>query len=192
MLRGRFSVALLLSVLASQLALAEEFAVFPDRRELRSPDGRFVICSVEHPAPRGEFSGIFRTLILKEISTGTERNLYNYIGRVGVAWSDSNVLIVTDYASKRTARALVFRVDRPNEYVIINKPHLMSQLQEERRVHLERNDHVYLEVSRIEGNSLVLRVWGYGARDPNGFRFQCAYPLDEGELLCRDVNGDPK
>ena len=186
MLGGRLSLVVL-TLLVCQLAFAEQFAVFPDRQELRSPDGRFVVRSVEHPTTRGELSGLFRALILEEVATGVQRNLYNYVGRVGVAWSGSNVLIVTDYASKRTARALVFRLDRPNEYLVIDKPHLMAQLQEGRRAQLERNDHVYLEVSRIEGNSLVLRVWGYGARDPDGFRFQCAYPLDEGELSCQDV-----
>jgi hypothetical protein len=190
MLRGRLSLALL--TLVCQLAVAEQFAVFPDRRELRSPDGRFVVRSVEHPTTRGEFSGLFRALILEEVATGVEHDLYNYIGRVGVAWSGSNVLIVTDYASKRTARALVFRLDRPNEYLVIDKPHLMAQLQEGHRAQLERNDHVYLEVSRIEGDSLVLRVWGYGVRDPDGFRFQCAYPLGEGELSCQDVIGERK
>jgi len=179
-------------VFACSPAKAEQFAVFPDRQELWSPDAKFVIRSVEHQAARGEFSGLFRSLVMEEAATGSTRNLYNYVGRVGVAWSGNNFVIVTDYASKRTARALIFRLDRPNEYLAIDKPHLLTQLHDERRAQLEHNDHVYLEVSRIDGSALVLRVWGYGAHDPNGFRFQCAYDLNEGNVSCREkIGGSP-
>jgi hypothetical protein len=37
----------ILVVFACSVALAEQFAVFPDRKELRSPDGKFVIRSVD-------------------------------------------------------------------------------------------------------------------------------------------------
>jgi hypothetical protein len=188
---SRFSFFLVL-VFACGLVKAEQFAVFPDRQELRSPDAKFVIRSVEHKAARGEFSGVFRSLVMEEADTGSVRTLYNYVGRVSVAWSGNNFVIVTDYASKRTARALIFRLDRPDEYLVIDKPHLLPQLHDERRVQLERNDHVYLEVSRIDGTALVLRVWGYGAHDPAGFRFQCAYDLNEGTASCREkIGGGP-
>ena len=165
---------------------AEQFAVFPERAELRSPNGQFVIRTVEHAAVRGEFSGVFRSLVIEELATGSVHEIYKYVGRVGVAWSGDNFVIVTDYVSKKTARALVFRLDRPDEYVVIDKAHLLTQVHDERRAQLERNDHVYLEVARIEGNTLMLRVWGYGTQDPQGFRFQCAYDLNEGTASCRE------
>jgi hypothetical protein len=52
---------------------AEDFAVFPDRKELRSPDGRYVIRSVEHTGQAQEITGVFRTLVLQEVSTGRSR-----------------------------------------------------------------------------------------------------------------------
>lgn len=171
---------------------AEDFAVFPDRKELRSPDGRYVIRSVEHTGQAQEITGVFRTLVLQEVSTGRSRGLFNYLGPVGVAWSGNNFVIVTEYVSKKTSRALVLRLDRPNEYQVIDKPHLAMQLHDERRAQLERNDHVYVEVSRIDGIVLTLRVWGYGAHDPQGFRFQCAYDLAVGTASCRErVGGGP-
>ncbi|MGC2194903.1 MAG: hypothetical protein WA628_09510 [Terriglobales bacterium] len=179
-------VGVLLAVLiASSLACAEQFAVFPDHKELRSPDGRFVIRSVDHVARPGEFTGVFRSLVLEDAATGSARGLYNYLGRVGVAWSGSNFVIITDYVSKKTARALVFRIDQPGEYLVIDKPHLAARIPDELRAQLERNDHVYLEVSRIEGTALTIRVWGYGVRDPQGFRFLCTYDLNEGATSCR-------
>lgn len=181
--------ALLAVLIASSLVCAEQFAVFPDRKELRSPDGRFIIRSVDHVAGPREFSGVFRSLVLEEAATGSSRELYNYLGRVGVAWSGSNFVIVTDYASKKTARALVFRIDQPGEYLIIDKPHLAARIPYELRVQLDRNDHVYLEVSRIDGTVLTLRVWGYGVHDPQGFRFLCSYDLNGGATSCRPSAG---
>jgi hypothetical protein len=169
---------LLVLFFAMSTACAEQFVVFPDRKELHSPDGRFVIRSVEHVAGPSEFSGVVRSLSLVDVTTGVSRGLYHYLGRVAVGWSGNNFLIVTDYASKRTSRALVFRMDRPNEYTVIDKPHLAAKASAQLRARLEGNDHVYLEVSKIEVGILTLRVWGYGARDAQGFRFLCAYDLN--------------
>lgn len=47
---------------------------------------------------------------------------------------------------------------------------------------LEGNDHVFVEASRLEGDTLFLRVWGYGRRDPKGFRWRCEYRLHAGAL----------
>ena len=102
-------------------------------------------------------------------------------------WRDAARPLVTDYVNKKTARALVFRIDRPDEYLVLDKTNLAARIPDERRIQLERNDHAFLEVSRIEGSMLTLRVWGYGAPDPRGFRFQCAYELDQGTTTCRDM-----
>ena len=177
----------ILVVFACSLAQAEQFAVFPDRKELRSPDGKFVIRSVDHVPQPHEFSGLFRSLFLENTADGSARELYHYVGRVGVAWSGNSFIIVTDYVSKKTARALVFRLDRPDEYLVLDKPGLAARIPGERRTQLERNDHVFLEVSRLEGSLLTLRVWGYGAHDPQGFRFHCVYELDQGTTTCRDT-----
>jgi len=183
----RFIRAWMVVVLTCSAVFAEQFAVFPDRKELRSPDGKFVIRSVDYAPRPHEFSGLFRSLILQNTTDGSARELYHYVGRVGVAWSGNNFLIVTDYVSKKTARALVFRIDRPDEYLVLDKPSLAARIPEERRVQLERNDHAFLEVSLIEGSGLTIRVWGYGAHDPQGFRFQCTYELDQGTTACRDI-----
>jgi hypothetical protein len=174
-------------ILTCSVVFADQFAVFPDRKELRSPDGKFVIRSVDYAPRLHEFSGLFRSLIVENAADGSARELYHYVSRVGVAWSGNNFIIVTDYVNKKTARALVFRVDRPDEYLVLDKPSLAARIPDDRRVQLERNDHAFLEVSRIEGSVLILRVWGYGAHDPQGFRFQCTYELDQGTTTCRDI-----
>ena len=97
----RFIRAWLVVVLTCSAVFAEQFAVFPDRKELRSPDGKFVIRSVDYAPRPHEFSGPFRSLILQNTTDGSARELYHYVGRVGVAWSGNNFLIVTDYVKRR-------------------------------------------------------------------------------------------
>jgi hypothetical protein len=51
--------AFVVTFLLTALAGAQQFATFPDRPELRSPDGRFLIRSVDHAAGPSDFSGVF-------------------------------------------------------------------------------------------------------------------------------------
>jgi hypothetical protein len=61
---------------------------------------------------------------------------------------------------------------------------LIRLLPAELRPALRDNDHVFVEGSRVEQNTLQLTVWGYGQHDPNGFRHRCEYNLIEGSLSC--------
>jgi len=103
--------AFVVAILLVAPAGAQRFSTFPDRSELRSPDGRFLIRSVDHAASPSDFSGLFRSLVVEEPRSGRSWALYNYVGRVAVAWSGNRFIIVTDYVSKRTSRALVFAID---------------------------------------------------------------------------------
>jgi hypothetical protein len=177
-------------LLAAQVG-AQQFTTFPDRPELRSPDGRFLIRSFDHAAGPSDFSGVFRSLILEELPSGRSWALYSYVGRVAVAWSENRFIIVTDYVNKRTSRALVFAIDSrvdpfTVEQVTLDKVQLARLVPSEQNVHLLANDHVFVEVTRVEGGALILRVWGYGARDPKGFRLACQYDLRAGTAACKE------
>jgi hypothetical protein len=187
-----FVVAFLLAAQAG----AQQFTTFPDRPELRSPDGKFLIRNVDHAAGPSDFSVVFRSLILEEVPSGRSWELYNYVGRVAVAWSGNRFIIVTDYVSKRTSRALVFAIGSRTgdsrgdpfavEQVTLDKVQLSRLVPSEQNVHLLANDHVFLEVTRVEGGALILRVWGYGARNPKGFRLACQYDLRAGTAACKE------
>jgi hypothetical protein len=161
----------------------------PGPQELRSPEGRFLILSVDQGRGKSDFSGVFRTLVLEDVSSGESRKLYDYIGRVVVAWSGNNCIIVTDYASKRTSRARVFATDPSVAPVALNKVQLARLLPEMLSEHLLKNDHVYVEVVRVEGSLLMVRVWGYGALDLNGFRWNCQYELNQTTADCKEIGG---
>jgi len=191
---GHICASVVVLLLATQVALAEQFSIFPDRPELLSPDGRFRIRSVDHVARPSDFSGVFRSLILEDVASGNTLEFYSYVGRVAVAWSGNNFIIVTDYVSKRTSRVLVFSIDsRADRFAMdkvqLNKVELAALLPSEQKTHLLENDHVYLEVSRVEGSVLILQVWGYGSRDPKGFRLSCHYDLHEGNAACTEKGG---
>jgi len=178
------SIALLLVSLAASSLSGEQFIMFPDRKELRSPDGQYVVRSVDHVARPGKFTGVFRTLIVEEVSTGRVRKLYDYVGRVAVAWSGNDFILVTDYVNKKTSKAIVLPVAPDRDGLVVDKTQLIPLLPEEQHVRLEQNDHVFVEASSAEGRALKLRVGGYGRHDAAGFRYSCQYDLILGTAVC--------
>src|SRR5215471_8667823 len=85
-------IPILLLALVFPRASAEQFTLFPDRKEMHSPDGRFVVRSVERTAALHQFSGVFRTLVLEEVAAGRVRKLYDYVGHVAAAWSGNEFI----------------------------------------------------------------------------------------------------
>ena len=91
---------------------------------------------------------------------------------------------MTDYVNKKTSRAIVFPVAPDRDGLVVDKTQLIALLPEEQHVRLEQNDHVFVEVSSVEGRALKLRVWGYGRHDAAGFRYSCQYDLILGTAVC--------
>ncbi len=170
-------------------SFAGQFVVFPKAGELVSPDGRYVVRNAERGNPGGEFVGTFRSLWLFEVATGRSRKLCDYVGVAAVGWSGADFVVVTQYLSKRTSRALVFPMPGRGEPVLLDQPTLIRMVPPELRETLRKNDHVFVEGSKVEGETLYLRVWGYGQHDANGFRWGCEYSLREGAIACKEEHG---
>ena len=170
-------------------AHAAPFVVFPKAGRLPSPDGRFAVRNSEREAPLTEFSGAFHSLFLEETASGRTRKLCDYVGVAAVGWAQNDSIIVTQYLSKRTSRALIFAADASREPVVIDQPLLVNLVPVSLRPQLRENDHVFVEASGVEGEMLTLRVWGYGKHDANGFRWRCVYRLVEGGITCDEGNG---
>ena len=171
------------------VAHAGPFVVFPKAGQLPSPDGRFVVRNAAREAPLSEIVGRFQSLMLEETATGHSRKLCDYLGVAAVAWAKSKFIIMTQYVSKRTSRALVFVADDSREPVVIDQPLLAKLVPVNLRPQLRENDHVFVEVSRVEGDTLTLGVWGYGKHDANGFRWRCEYSLPTGGISCAETPG---
>jgi hypothetical protein len=167
---------------------ASRFVVFPKAGELPSPDGRFVVRNADRDASASEFVGTFHALWLVEIATGRSRKLCDYLGVAAVAWSNDTFIVVTEYAAKRTSRALVFSATDPGYSVALSKSTLTRVVGPELRASLEGNDHVFVEASRVEDHILHFRVWGYGQHDASGFRWHCEYGMRDGAVFCDEVH----
>jgi hypothetical protein len=186
--RMMLGVAVVVAIVIVQ-ADANPFVVFPKAAELVSPDGRFVVRNEENRDVGSDFVGTFRSLWLVEVTTGRSRKLCDYIGVAAVAWSNNDFLVITQYLNKKTSRALVFSAAGPEDPVMLDMPTLIRLVPAELRATLRANDHVFVEGSRVEGETLHLRVWGYGQHDGNGFRWRCEYGLREGGFSCTEQQG---
>lgn len=175
--------------IATLAALASPFVVFPMASELVSPDGRFAVRSVESPRAETDFVRTFQSLWLFEVATGRSRKLCDYLGVASAAWSSNDFLVVTQYVSKRTSRALVFSAVSAQDPILLDKTTLIRLLPVELRPALQDNDHVFVEGSRVEQETLHLTVWGYGGHDANGFHYRCEYALREGSITCIKERG---
>ena len=187
MTRGRtlFGVAAVIAILAVQ-ALAAPFVVFPQAVQLPSPDGRFVVRNADTERPPSAFVGTFHSLWLVETATGRSRKLCDYVGVAAVAWSGNNLLLINQYLSKRTSRAMVFSPSSQDP-VVLDKPTLITLVAVEQRDTLRGNDRVFIEALRVEGENLVFSVWGYGAHDASGFHWACQYALENGAVTCTEA-----
>lgn len=170
------------------VAQAAPFVVFPKAGQLPSPDGRFVVRNIDRKAPLSEYVGTFHSLVLEDTASGLSRELCEYVGVAAVAWAKNDFIIVTQYVSKRTSRALVFVADNSRDPVVIDKALVTNLVPLNLRPQLRENDHVFVEGSRVEGETLTLRVWGYGQHDANGFRWRCEYNLLESGISCEETN----
>jgi hypothetical protein len=168
-------------------AYAAPFAMFPQVHQLASPDGRFVVYNADPAAHTSEYVGTFHSLYLEETASGRRRKLCDYVGIAAVAWAPNDSLILTEYLSKHTSRALIFAADGSREPIVIDQPTLTTMVPINLRPQLRENDHVFVEASHVDGEKLTLRVWGYGKQDANGFRWHCEYVLIEGTISCDET-----
>lgn len=167
-------------------AQAASFVVFPKAGQLASQDGRFVVRNSDPVVPSTEYVGTFHSLFLEDIATGRSRKLCDYVGVAALAWTKDDVLVMTEYLSKRTSRALIFAGDNSRDTIVIDQPLLTTLVPVDLRPQLRENDHVFVEAFLVEGQTLILRVWGYGKHDANGFHWRCEYGLREGAISCQE------
>jgi len=165
-------------------AVASPFVVFPKAEQLASADGRFVVRNVDPEGATGAFVGTFHSLWLTDSATGSSRKLCDYLGVAAVGWSSQDLLIVTQYVGKKNSRVLVYSALGDEGPAMLDEHALIGMVQIEDRETLRGNDHVFIEGSSVEGETLRLRVWGYGFHDPNGFRWNCMYSLANGGISC--------
>jgi hypothetical protein len=171
------------------LTHAAPFVVFPKAGQLPSQDGRFVVRNADREAPLSEYVGTFHSLYLGDTVSGASRKLCDYVGVAAVAWTKNDFIIVTQYVSKYASRALIFNAADARDPVVIDKQLLTNLVPVSLRPQLRENNHVFVEASQVDGETLKLHVWGYGKHDAHGFRWLCEYNLIEGGISCEKRPG---
>lgn len=185
-LRAWIPVAVAIVILTLLVcAHAAPFVLFPKASQLASPDGRFLVRNQERSGSEKEFIGTSHSLWLIESASGRSRKLCDYLGVAAVAWSNNDFLVVTEYVAKKTSRAWIFSANGQRDPVLLDKVTLTRMVPPELRPVLRENDHVFVEASRAENETVQLRAWGYGLHDPRGFRWSCTYSMREGSIFCR-------
>jgi hypothetical protein len=184
-MRPRITLALSITIATLVVsAHAAPFVLFPKAGQLESPDGRFVVRNQEHGGSDKDFVGISHSLWIVKAATGRSRKLCDYLGVAAVAWSGNDFVVVTEYVARKTSRAWVFPAAGQNDPVLLDKSTLIRLVRPDLRAALRENDHVFVEASRVEGETVHFRVWGYGPHDAQGFRWSCAYAMREGSISC--------
>jgi hypothetical protein len=168
----------------SILAQALPYALFPKAGQLPSLDGRFVVRNVDPVANASEYVGTFHSLFLEDTASRRTRKLCDYVGVAAVAWTKNNLLIMTEYLGKHTSRVRIFPADESSDLAVIDQSLLSRVGPVDLRPQVRENDHVFVEASQVEGETLAIGVWGYGKHDPNGFRWRCQYSLLETTISC--------
>ncbi len=175
-------------LLAAHASAAGPFVLFPQTHELISPDGRAILRNVDAEHPAQDFVGTFHTLWLTDTATGRTRKICDYVGLAAAAWSGNDYVLVTQYLSKKSSRALVFAAHFDQDPIVLDVTLLSRTAPDELRDQLAKNDHAFVEVSRFENNVLSVRVWGYGRHDPTGFRWNCEYATQPGTVTCTNAH----
>jgi hypothetical protein len=188
-----FACFVLILIPSALLGLGEKFATFPNAaNELPSPNGRFIVRSIGYGAAPGTISGKFHALVLETRETGKSRKLCDYLGKVMVSWAADDVLFVNDYYTARGSRVLVFVTDETIPPLVIDRNLMVKFLDPITSRHLLRNNHVFIAAYKLEGDTLALRLWGYGTQDAKGFILSCDYSLERNTASCRESSGTPK
>jgi len=177
-------ISLLLAVPATLQAASVSFVIFPKASRLVSPSGRFVVESREREGSASQYIGMFHSLWLTDVATGRSRKLLDYIGLAAVSWSSDDWIVITEYLSKKTSRAMVIAVARPAASVVLDVPALIQMIVVDWRDSLRANDHIFVEAAQLDGEIFHFRVWGYGQHDPNGFHWDCEYSMPQERVAC--------
>jgi hypothetical protein len=143
---------------------------FPAQSEAASPDGRYVVFSIE--------SGTvpYHSVFLQDMWQlyKTPRKLLNYDRSIVLLWRyDSKLFAVTDYFGSDSPRCSIFSVDEkvpPIQVLDVLSHQLSADTWRQLEGRLS-NHRAYVEAVEWETKSLMVKITlsGYGNADPKGF-----------------------
>lgn len=145
-----------------------------------SPDGRHILINVDSKTKEQTVSlEGNHALYLQDLVTGDIQKLYSYDRRVDVLWSPSGTkLLINDYAESDFSKAIVFFA-YDNKHRIDLEEEFMKQMPNNETIF--GNHHVYIIGTKwLDENELLIKVYGYGDVDQDGFTLWYQYTIGDG------------
>jgi hypothetical protein len=178
-------------VLCSTNVYAQDMAIsFDKANTIYSPSHIYMINHTLHEVyyddPR--FYECEHSLFIKNVQTNKVRKLYKYNRFVTILWSrDEKNLAVIDYGGSDFANCLIFpltsQLNKPIKPISIFDE-LKQQMPTNKTIFKQVDDpdhlnhHVYITCNKwLNTNTVLIKIYGYGDFDPNGFTLWYKYTL---------------
>jgi hypothetical protein len=160
-------VALILAGLAlvATPSLGQVYRRFPGTKsELVSPDGRYILQSVDHDEEP------YHSIVLKNETSGKTRKICDYERRVSVVWSaDSSHFALNNYAGSDYTETNILAVDETVPKIDVQNEILRHDRLLRERVTLVGWGHDYFGVVRwLDPERVVVHHWGHNDDPPLG------------------------
>lgn len=189
-----FLLVLVLSI-TSISAAKDEVARFPlGGSSLLSPNKQYLLENVNYDVSSEDQDS--HALFLKNLKTGVQEKIYSYPRGVDAVWSaQGNILAVTDDAGSDNADCILFFPgDKTSKISIYNE--LTRIMPTNKTIFKQANDpdhfnhHVYITCNKWLSNDLLLiRIYGYGDIDPDGFTLWYKYKIGGNFELVKKEQG---
>jgi len=151
------------------------YSKFPGPSQGISPDGRYVLLSVENEREP------YHSILLKDKNTRKMRKIYDYGRSASVVWApDSRHFALNDYAGSNLAETYIIAVDETEPRI-----DLQEEIARHQRVGPTAGDHEYFGVSRwLDERKVVVHHWGHGGSPTKAFCMCYIYTLNGSVEKC--------
>jgi hypothetical protein len=146
---------------------------YPGSRDLQSPNGLFVLNNLEI-----ETGDLPHLLVVRNVKTTKEEFRLPYKRYVEVLWSpDGSHLLINDHGGSDYSDCMIISFRDTDKRVDVSE--LLRRGTE--NLSVTQNHHVFIEGVEWLGNDRVMvKVYGYGDIDPDGFTQSYIYEIGKG------------
>lgn len=154
-------------------ATTAKLVAFPSSHKAISSDSRFAITNLDSD------NEPFHTLFIEDGSKHEMRKLLEYSRSAEVLWNPNNVsFAVNHYEGSNVSEAYVYSTDPAQRRIDVQNRIFKEMKTAQEKASVTENHHVYSAAVRwLDSNTLVVKVWGHGGADPNGFTRYYNYRL---------------
>lgn len=166
----------------------------------KSYDGRYLIehrdSAINNPVDEGGLDYQHKLFLIDAHKNYDAKSVYEYSRSVDVSWAPKSYsFFVNDHVGSDSADCVIFRLDQEikktsiydelNKLIPKNKT-IFKQAEDPQHF----NHHVYITCNKwLEDNKLLVRIYGYGDIDPDGFTLWYKYTFNAGFQFVKKEKG---